>query len=357
MRLMSNNVVSTVIHASLLVLLALVGIEAFLLLLGELSLMGRGHYGFLQALLFVLLSIPGDIYQMFPLVMLLGSLIGLGTLATHNELVVMQVAGVSRMRVISWAIKAAAWMFLAAALIGEGLGPMSQHYANQYKQARLASEAKVGGSGIWVRDGRRFIHIDKVKSSRKLQGITQFQFDKKNQLRHASIAKRAQLINHQWMLSDVEHTFFTKKGAKTNYVKQVRWHVQPNLQMVSFNETETEALSLYQLRQYIQYRKHSGLNATDYQFTYWQRIFQPLSAIIMICLAVPFVFGSLRSMAMGTRIMFGASIAFVFYLLNAFFAPLSLLYQIPPVLAAILPSLLVMSVGGLVVTYVSRVHS
>ena len=60
----------------------------------------------------------------------------------------------------------------------------------------------------------------------------------------------------------------------------------------------------------------------------------------MIGLAVPFVFGSLRTKPIGFRILIGVMMGFGFYMLNEFIGPFSLLYQIPPFLAAASPLLL-----------------
>ncbi len=98
--------------------------------------------------------------------------------------------------------------------------------------------------------------------------------------------------------------------------------------------------SIVELYHAIIYRNHSGLATNQYQFTFWHRLIQPLTTIVMICLGVPFIFGSLRSASMGLRVLTGVIIGFAFYMLNQFFGPFTMVYQIPPVLAAVMPTLL-----------------
>ena len=67
---------------------------------------------------------------------------------------------------------------------------------------------------------------------------------------------------------------------------------------------------------------------------------QPLATLVMIGLAVPFIFGSLRTVTMGLRILIGVIIGFSFYTLNEFLGPFSLVYQVSPFWAAAMPVIL-----------------
>jgi len=89
----------------------------------------------------------------------------------------------------------------------------------------------------------------------------------------------------------------------------------------------------------------NGLQATDFQFEFWKRIFQPLSTLVMILLALPFVLRSSRSVSMGWRVLLGISIGFIFYILNAFVGQFSVVFQFYPLLAALTPSLLCAALG------------
>jgi lipopolysaccharide export system permease protein len=73
----------------------------------------------------------------------------------------------------------------------------------------------------------------------------------------------------------------------------------------------------------------------------WVRFFTPLATGGMILLALPFVFGSLRAVTIGQRVMLGSVIGIVFYLVNGMFSRLGLIYDIAPVVSAGTPTLLV----------------
>jgi lipopolysaccharide export LptBFGC system permease protein LptF len=92
------------------------------------------------------------------------------------------------------------------------------------------------------------------------------------------------------------------------------------------------------LHNYVKYLKSSGQDAGRYQLNMWSKIFQPLSVAVMMLMALSFIFGPLRSVPMGVRVVTGISFGFVFYVLDQIFGPLTLVYGIPPIIGALLPS-------------------
>ena len=101
---------------------------------------------------------------------------------------------------------------------------------------------------------------------------------------------------------------------------------------------DPDALSITGLYNYSKYLKQSGQVAGRYQLNMWSKIFQPLSVAVMMLMALSFIFGPLRSVSMGVRVVTGISFGFLFYVLDQIFGPLSLVYGLPPILGAILPS-------------------
>lgn len=55
----------------------------------------------------------------------------------------------------------------------------------------------------------------------------------------------------------------------------------------------------------------------------WSKIFQPLSVAVMMLMALSFIFGPLRSVPMGVRVVTGISFGFIFYVLDQIFGPLT----------------------------------
>lgn len=116
---------TSVFLAILSVLGIIVGLAllfAFIDELGDLS----DSYGTLEALIYVVLTLPRRAYEMLPMAALIGCLIGLGSLASNSELTIMRAAGVSVGRIVWAVMKPMLVLMLVGVLIGEYLAPRAR---------------------------------------------------------------------------------------------------------------------------------------------------------------------------------------------------------------------------------------
>jgi len=343
MRILSRYICSQVIWSTIVVIFVLIGIESFMEFVGQLSDIGVGHYGIMQALLYVPLQLPTDLYELFPMAGFLGSVIGLGRLASTSQLIVMRAAGVSIFQIGRSVIKAALIMIVVMTIIGEWLAPHWQNQATHIKAVAMKKyQGQVRYDGIWLKKKNSYINIVSLTSPTTIAAITQFDFDSSNRLASISFARSGHKTEHGWQLHHIQQTLLNGNKIKTRVlaVKPLGVAFEPKL--LKYNKKSVDQESVYTLFHNILYREKSGLIASRYQYALWKRIIQPITTIVMICLAIPFIFGSLRSASMGYRIMTGVIIGFGFYMLNQFFGPITLVYQFPPLLAAALPTVLFM---------------
>lgn len=106
-----------------------------------------------------------------------------------------------------------------------------------------------------------------------------------------------------------------------------------------------EELSLSGLYDYVTYLKASEQDASRYELAFWRKLTQPLSIAVMMLMALSFVFGPLRSVTMGARVLSGVVAGFTFYISSEFFGPLTLVYGIPPIFGALAPSLAFLAIA------------
>ncbi|MGL5500171.1 MAG: LptF/LptG family permease, partial [Plesiomonas shigelloides] len=71
---------------------------------------------------------------------------------------------------------------------------------------------------------------------------------------------------------------------------------------------------------------------------------------VMMLLALSFIFGPLRSVTMGARVLTGICFGFVFYGADQIFGPLSLVYHVPAVIGAAFPSVLFLGLSWYLLT-------
>jgi len=347
MNILQRYVGRTIIATTLLLVLLLAGVEFFILLIRNLDEVGEGDFHLLDALLQVVYSLPYGLYKFFPMAAMLGSLLGLGQLASHSELIVMRTSGVSSLQ-LTWAvIKAALILVVIVTVVGEVVAPYTERAALTAKEVAISGGQTLKTvNGMWVRNDKQYIHIQQLRLGEKIQGITVYQFDDKHRLLTASYAKTASYEKNGWLLEQVQESHIALDGTITvekAATKPLSLTIDP--QLIGAYKVKQREMNLVELYNFVKFQTASGQASGEFELSFWQRIFQPVITCVMMFLAIPMIFGSLRTVAMGVRLLLGACIGFSFYLMDSLFGPISLVYQFPPVIAAILPSVVFFGIG------------
>jgi lipopolysaccharide export system permease protein len=344
-------IAKTVLLSTLLVITVVIALAFVINILEELKEIGAGDYGLIQAIYYALLRLPYSLYQFFPMIVLVGGVIGLSTLSSHRELIVMRTAGISIYQIIYAVVIAAFILTLAITLIGECLAPAMSFAANKYKDTlQNKGQAVVTASGVWLHEGNNFLHIDKVNGLKHLEGVTRFEFNTEHQLLATYFAKNMDYHHGHWHLFDEVRTVFTKDHTISQHSNENTWDLVLNPHLLTVGLNTPEEMSFYHLVQYSHHLVDNKLQATAFQFEFWRRIFQPLTILVMILLAIPVVLTGPRS-ALGPRLLLAIMIGFVFYIVNMLIGQFSIVFQLSPCLAALFPLLLFMMGGGIVVLY------
>jgi lipopolysaccharide export system permease protein len=343
MRIIPAYVRNIVISAIFIVTITLVGIESFMEFVNELPDIGKQDYGIVQATLYVLMQLPSDIYQLFPIAGFLGGLLGIGRLATNSELIVMRASGVSVIRIAMMVAKTALILLFLMSVIGEWWAPRLQYQANIMKLNDLHKQVSEDQRELWFRHGHSFLHLEHVLSPNQVADIINYAFNANNELVSTTRAEYAKYIHHHWELYHVAVSNLTENKITTLHFKQTALDFDFKPILLQQLNRDPDQENLIELWKNIKSHHQAGLLATRFELNFWQRVLQPITIFVMICLGVPFVFGSLRQASTGARIIVGITVGFGFYMINRFIGPLTLVYQWPPYLVAALPPTLFMS--------------
>jgi len=334
----------TLLQTTLMIVLLILGIDVLFGLVHELG-EERGGYTTLPIFMYTLFTIPRRVYELFPMSSLIGAIMGLGLLATHSELIVMRAAGVSIAKITGWVLKVAFLLAIVMGLIGEFVVPRTEYAAEALKvHTKSRGQAVLTVKGAWVRDEDMFIHIQYVLPDGRLQGITRY-IVQDRQLKSASTIREARYKKGRWTLNDIQTSMLFDNEVTTQTVSKevIKEWIDPSILEVLF--TDPDDLSINGLWQYMQYLKNNKLDYSVYALVFWKKILQPLAVVVMVFLAVPFVFGPLRSASMGLRLMAGILFGFSFFVLNEILGPLSVIYSFPALAAALMPLLLFAGLG------------
>jgi len=329
-------------------MLALALIDGLFAFVGEIPDIGRVDYGPLQAMSFVLLTMPRRIYDLFPTAALLGALLGVGALAVNSELVAIRSAGVSRRRISAAVIGACVLLLVPVMLMGEWVAPASEQAAQQLRITHQARDVSVGGaSGLWVRQGDLVVNAGRLLESGALSDVTVYEFGPERRLVAVSRASLAQPVDDGWALTRLRRTEFSEGGSHTERFRKVTWPELVDPALLRVAALNPKDLSLRSLSHFVTYLRDNGINAYRYEQAYWSKIFFPLTVVALVIAGLPFVFGPLRQGGFGQRLFVGIVIGLLFFLFNRLLERFGAVYHLDPVALALVPPLLVILAAGL----------
>lgn len=345
MKKLNRYIFVTVSGSILMVLLVFLGFDAIADIIDEMGEL-NDSYTFVQALTFVLYSMPANIFDLLPFAALVGCLAGLGTLAGSSELTVMRTAGVSTRRIVWMVMRPTIVILLLGMLISEYIAPHTESIAQSERAIALRkSENLVSREGLWHREGDQFMHFNVVQPNGVLYGVTIYRFDAQRRLQSALFAERAIFQSSHWLLEDVvESRLYDDHVERASRRTQI-WDTTLSPELLNILVLRPMDLSIAGLWDYSQYLNSQGLHAGQYQLAFWKKVLQPLSTLALVLVAISFVFGPLREVTMGFRIFIGVLVGIVFRTGQDMLAPASLVYGFQPVFASLWPIVICALIG------------
>ncbi|HMC13035.1 MAG TPA: LptF/LptG family permease, partial [Gallionellaceae bacterium] len=179
MRLLSRYLAREIYASVALVFVALLMLFSFLDLIHELGSMGHGNYRLGYVLLFVLLTIPGHVYELFPVAVLIGTIVALVQMAAHSELTVFRSSGASLVQMAGALFRAGLPLVILCLLSGEILAPPSERLAQELRLKAQNAEVTVKEfrSGVWVKDEHSFVNAKNMLPDTSLLNVSIYEFD------------------------------------------------------------------------------------------------------------------------------------------------------------------------------------
>jgi lipopolysaccharide export system permease protein len=262
-------------------------------------------------------------------------------MAVHRELVVMRASGVSSWQLLSAVGLAGFVLAVLMVLLGESLAPSLGAYASEMRTRALHDSLAVGdGQSTWLREGERIVSLRRQAGDLGYGGgVLLFELGPDRSLRQVARADSADLdAGNRWVLSNYAETSFEEGGGA---VRSQRESIEPyglNPELLELSIVREDLLDTPSLVRYIAYLEANGLDAHRYLTAYWSRIASVVSVVLMTVLALPFVFGGLRSAGAGARLLVGLVIGLAYYVSVQVLASGGEVYGLHPLVIAWAPS-------------------
>ncbi|MFQ5636093.1 MAG: LPS export ABC transporter permease LptG, partial [Gammaproteobacteria bacterium] len=269
-----------------------------------------------------------------------GSLLGFGGLASHGELVIIRAAGVSMFR-LGWAATTTGLILtLFALVLGEYVGPPLDSYARQYRaQARHPGEPVSAGRSAWIRDGDTYLNVTRLSDDFRLGGVYLYKMKPDGGLAGIGRADSAGVdAANQWVLSNYSESVFSAEGIRTIRARRSTQANNLSPDLVNLTVVRPDGLRGVELYRYVQYLRNNELDAERYEVAFWSRIAAAIAVAPMCVLALPFVFGPMRSSGAGGRMLIGLIVGLAYFLAARGLADGGQVYELDPFVVAWLPT-------------------
>jgi lipopolysaccharide export system permease protein len=337
-KIINSYIIKNLLLATAAMILIVVGIDICVTFMAEQSDIGKGSFSSYNALEYALLSSPMHIAAFFPVICLVGMVMGIWRLSLHHEIVVIRANGYSLIRICRLAVLTAFFLSLVMMSVNEWVAPWAKQTAEIHKAvAKSGGEAMISKHGFWLRASGDFVHIEKILYDGELGGVTRYRVEN-DELTNIIYAQRAKYIKDKWHAYNVKNSAINSEAVVSTDESEAVWDKFLKPEFLRVVTIMPEDLSLSGLYNYIKYRKENKLYYEQYQLAFWHKLLQPFTVMVMVFIAVPFVFTEMRSTAVSKRLVMSIVVGLSYFLLEKVFASVIQVLGLPVILAAVGPA-------------------
>lgn len=374
MKVLQRYFVSEILRSVLFVLVAFLALFAFFDLMQEIKSIGRGGYRLQHAFLYLLLNLPGYVYELMPTSALIGTIWTLSQFASRSEFTIMRASGLSTMMACRMLGKIGLILVVITFVMGEVIVPMTSELA---KKSRLQAQGRTISqefrSGLWAKDvirehgmsgapvGSRFLNVSQVTPDGQLNGVKLYEFDLEFQLKSIVTSQSANYQGRNvWRLNDVVETVFSTKASDMSAkvssaatpTRDLVSEITPAILAVLF--IDPDRMSAKGLAAYTKHLEQNNQSTERYEIAFWKKLVYPFAVLVMMALALPFAYLHVRSGGVSLKIFVGVMIGVSFQLLNSLFSHLGLLHTWPALGTALLPSVIFLLIAIVALVWVQK---
>jgi lipopolysaccharide export system permease protein len=349
-RLLYRDVVSAVIFVSV----AFLSLFFFIDFVDELGDVGRSGYTLWNATWSSLLEVPGNLYELFPIAVLIGTIYSMSRLAQSSEYTILRTGGLGPGRAL--ALLASLGVVFAACtfVIGDYLAPLTERQSVLLKAQFKGGLPKLGGAGAWLKDSvhspegvllNASVNVQHSLADGTLQGIRIFEFDADGRLLRSISAESGRVgEDARWIMKNVRITHWPSDESRPRLVDETRselsWQSTLKPSVVAAALLPVSTMSTVQLWRYASHLSEQEQATQRHAIQFWKKAFYPLACLVMVGLALPFAYLHARAGGVSLKVFGGILLGISFVLLNNVAGHLGMLKNWTPWIVAATPSLL-----------------
>jgi lipopolysaccharide export system permease protein len=393
MKILQRYFAVNILQAVAFVLAAFLALVAFLDLTGILPSVGKNEFGVQHAFLYVLLLVPGNVYQVMPVAALIGTIYTMAQFASSSEFTIMRASSMSTRHAAWMLFKIGAIFVVVTFVFGELITPRTAPIAERMRlTAKGGSLSAEFRSGMWTKDsvhgngvrgtitGSRFFNVRRIAADGQLEDVRLYEFDNNMRIRSLVTAARGTYGgNNTWRLTDVTETMFTNSrelpapgsavpagqtiqstyGQETASIatrKLASYTLASEItpKILSVSRSDPERMSAAELAVYTRHLAENKQETKRFKVAFWKKVIAPFAILVLMALALPFAYLHTRSGGVSLKIIIGIMIGVSFLLIDSLFSHLGALTILPAFFTALAPSLLFLLIAFCALWWVER---
>jgi lipopolysaccharide export system permease protein len=354
-RLLYRDILASVGFVAL-AFLALFYFIDFVETLGDLAPKGRTA---LDAAWSAALELPGHLYELMPIAVLIGTIYSLARMAQSSEYTILRTGGLGPGRALALLAGLGVAFSALTLFIGDYVAPRAEREAVLFK-ARMSGGLRVGSTGAWLKERRPAdsgernfsVNIGGTSGRGALTDVRIFEFDDDGRLAVRIEAREAQVAEDGvWTLADADETRWPRARASGQPPVELRRHAQLKWQstltpaVVAAAVLPLRTMSTLELWRYIVHLSDQEQSAQRYQIQFWKKALYPFACLVMVALALPFAYLHARAGSVSLKVFGGIMLGISFVLLNNLSGHIGLLSGWAPWAAAASPGLLFLALS------------
>jgi lipopolysaccharide export system permease protein len=302
-----------------------------------------------QALIYIGLMMPSHVYELMPIIVLIGTIFVMARLAQSSEFTILRTSGLGPWRALRTLLSLGLVFVFFTFAVGDYLAPLADRTA-QLLKARFQGQVSVGKTGAWLKEkqayGNYAVNVGALTSDGGMKDVRIFEFDNQGHMVSMTLGQTGSFGEHDdWLLQHVDRTEFNATEGMRGHVERVfsdsfRWPTSVTAEMVAAAVLKPERMGTIDLFQYMQHLSSNNQSAQKYEIQFWKKVFYPLSCLVMVVLALPFAYFHFRSGGIASYVFGGVMAGISFVLLNNVLSDLGTLQGWLPWITAALPGLI-----------------
>jgi lipopolysaccharide export system permease protein len=250
-------------------------------------------------------------------------------------------------------------IILGALILSEFLTPLAEIKSSE---VNLLMRGRVEGgrlaSGYWFKEptpngGTRIINVGKLLTSGNVENLSIYEFPDGLSLSVMTQAKSGKFVKGKLDMQDVIETQLdpniksvladakvtTKPAVTVKQLPQRTIDTTLSSERLVARILTPERMSLIALHDYIDYLNRNQLQADRQIVAIWRKMAYPFTLLVMLTIAAPISFMQTRRGGVGAKVFLGILLGTGFFMINQLALNVSLLFNWPPVVTALLPNI------------------